>query len=84
MSLVYHFGSHDSGHFITFRRFPKDPLKRFHFKSRRTDEWFSISDEQVYPISESQVFAPSSQVYLLFYERVKGITRQDAMNLMHS
>jgi len=55
--LVHLGGISEAGHFIVYRR--------------RVDsnEWLSISDDNIRECSELQVFA--SMAYILFYERIK-------------
>jgi ubiquitin C-terminal hydrolase len=61
-AVVLHYGSHDSGHFITYRRLSRNPfdpkanvvdskslgqLGSAWQKPKSTDRWFAISDDSV-------------------------------------
>lgn len=59
VSLVEHFGGAGSGHYIVYRRMRAE--------SGET-HWFSISDCEVYSVSETDVLA--AEASLLFYERI--------------
>lgn len=59
-AVVLHYGSHDSGHFVAYRRVKQ---------SETQDAWFYISDRDVQQVDESRVFEHGCQfVYMLFYE----------------
>ena len=63
-SFVLHYGNHDSGHFITYRR----------HLSETSNAWVRISDESVEIVHDiqAQIVEHASQfVYMAFYERVK-------------
>ena len=53
-SAILHFGSHDSGHFITIKKVG--------------DMWYRISDESVEKFNPSLLQNMASHVYMLFYE----------------
>ncbi|KAI8915542.1 hypothetical protein EDD86DRAFT_196296, partial [Gorgonomyces haynaldii] len=53
-AAVLHFGSHDSGHFITIKRIG--------------NTWYNISDENVRKTSVFALDNAGAQVYMLFYE----------------
>lgn len=86
-AVVLHYGSHDSGHFVTYRRFSRNPFQptRSHPQSHTQDRWYSISDDRVSRVSNIQheVYEyGSSFVYLLFYQRVLGISETEATALV--
>ena len=85
-AVVLHYGSHDSGHFVTYRRFPKK-YSSSKKKTSRSDRWYAISDDHVRRIWDVQgeVFGCATQfVYLLFYERMQGASQLDAQILTNS
>ncbi|CCD25854.2 uncharacterized protein NDAI_0G00780 [Naumovozyma dairenensis CBS 421] len=53
-SIVVHYGSHDYGHYISYRRFE--------------DQWWRISDESVLKVDEDEVFSASG-IFIVFYEQ---------------
>ncbi|KAJ3213971.1 hypothetical protein HK099_007101 [Clydaea vesicula] len=67
-SVVIHYGGHDSGHFVTYRRCSQKKNKED--KTGGVDPWFRISDESVLPCNFEEVKDIGSQfVYMLFYEK---------------
>lgn len=56
VSLVVHFGTHTSGHYITFRRIPG------------LGQWIKVSDEDVMACSVAEVLAANPT--MLMYERL--------------
>ncbi len=85
-AVVLHYGSHDSGHFVTYRRFPKKQ-RTSSGKSSKAEKWYAISDDHVRRISDVQgeVFGYAAQfVYLLFYERCRGLSEYHAQVLKKS
>ncbi|KAJ1666167.1 ubiquitin-specific protease ubp1 [Coemansia sp. RSA 1813] len=78
-AMVFHTGTHNSGHFYAYRRVSlnnsdedgshstTDPA-RDSFEDDAA-QWFMISDIESKEVSESTVFS-SGHAYLLFYERV--------------
>ncbi|KAJ2759253.1 ubiquitin-specific protease ubp1 [Coemansia sp. BCRC 34490] len=83
-AMVFHAGTHDSGHFYTYRRVPLNGAKSDDSNTSNTSQqqqqqkrsfedeaaqWFMISDIESKEISESTVFS-AGNAYMLFYERV--------------
>ncbi|EME47851.1 hypothetical protein DOTSEDRAFT_51153 [Dothistroma septosporum NZE10] len=71
-AVVTHYGRHENGHYICYRRHassemaadvgdPKD--------GQRQESWWRLSDEDVSPVTESEVLDQGG-VFMLFYERV--------------
>ncbi|KAG5513797.1 hypothetical protein PMAC_000835 [Pneumocystis sp. 'macacae'] len=56
-SIIVHYGSHTSGHYITFRKTPKG--------------WFKISDRNVWACTIEEVLQ-SGNVFMLMYEEMKN------------
>ncbi|TPX35704.1 hypothetical protein SmJEL517_g01864 [Synchytrium microbalum] len=64
-AVVLHYGGHDSGHFVTYRR-------THEVDGTETHKWFRISDDRVDLVSDIQdeIFSyASGSVYMLFYEQ---------------
>ncbi|CED82681.1 Ubiquitin C-terminal hydrolase [Phaffia rhodozyma] len=61
-SAVYHYGSHTSGHYVTYRRVPF------------TDRWLRISDDDVaeLPNGVADVRRAAGEAFMLFYELREG------------
>lgn len=58
VAVVVHYGTHESGHFVTYRRI-------------RSGQWVCVSDESVQVVTQKNVFEMASRyAYLVFYERV--------------
>lgn len=78
-AVILHYGSHDSGHFVTYRRVtPKSTEKSSKSNPTRSnpndddDDWFRISDDRVESVRdlEGEVYGHGSgYVYMMFYER---------------
>lgn len=60
-SAIFHFGSHQSGHYITYRRIP------------RTERWLRVSDDEVAELrgGAGDVVNSRGEVFMLFWERVE-------------
>ncbi|ORE02783.1 cysteine proteinase [Rhizopus microsporus var. microsporus] len=76
MSVIVHFGSHDSGHYISFKR--RLVAEKCHCLSCRDDQtllkhhssdWFRISDERVEACTLEDVLLANP--YMLLYELVE-------------
>jgi ubiquitin carboxyl-terminal hydrolase 1 len=55
-AVIIHYGRHENGHYICYRKTPG------------SDQWWRISDEDVWKVSEAEVEAQGG-VFMLFYER---------------
>jgi len=58
-AVIIHYGRHENGHYICYRKTPG------------SEQWWRISDEDVWRVSEDEVKAQGG-VFILFYER-KGL-----------
>ncbi|EGF82876.1 hypothetical protein BATDEDRAFT_86340 [Batrachochytrium dendrobatidis JAM81] len=70
-AVILHYGSHDSGHFVTYRTFQMPPSST-HPDQAGPNVWFRISDDRVDLVSdvEGEVFGHGGQyAYMLYYER---------------
>ncbi|KAF9111498.1 hypothetical protein BGX27_004837 [Mortierella sp. AM989] len=77
-AVIVHLGSHNSGHFVTYRRIPtssrsstppnqsKDDVDDIAF-SASSGKWWRISDEDVQIVDWSLV--KSAEAYMLFFEK---------------
>ncbi|KAI1320108.1 hypothetical protein EDD11_002080 [Mortierella claussenii] len=65
-AVIVHLGSHNSGHFVTYRRIPSSTSSR---KSTSTvsDKWWRVSDEDVQIVEWSIV--KNAEAYMLFFEK---------------
>ena len=69
-AVVLHYGGHDSGHFVTYRRL-------YGVDGAETHKWFRISDDRVDPVHdiEEEIFNyASGSVYMLFYEQGRWLS----------
>ena len=55
-AVITHYGRHENGHYICYRKTPG------------SEQWWRISDEDVWKVSEAEVQAQGG-VFMLFYER---------------
>lgn len=62
-SLVTHRGSHDHGHYISYRR--------------RGRKWYAISDETVRVVELDAVLSLGSSTFLMFYELVDEVVKAE-------
>jgi ubiquitin carboxyl-terminal hydrolase 1 len=82
-SLVAHYGRHENGHFVCFRKFStsNDGIFRSDVPDAKADcskqsinreeeRWWCLNDETVTPVEEDLVLQQSG-AFLLFYERIK-------------
>lgn len=64
-AVVTHFGRHENGHYICYRKVPAIPGD----DSKKTQErWWRLSDEDVSSVSEEEVLNQGG-VFMLFYEQ---------------
>jgi len=65
-ALITHQGRHENGHYICYRKLPRASNLT---SPEQQEQWFRLSDEQVWDVSEEEVLAQGG-VFMLFYERV--------------
>ena len=70
-SLVVHFGSHSSGHYVCYRRRP-EITKKTPDKAPLLNDWLRVSDDEVDISSTDEMLRANP--YLLFYERIDQVT----------
>lgn len=70
VSVVEHFGSDGSGHYIVYRSVRADACREEPDNSSEPSSvcWFGISDSEVYRVSIEDVL--SAEASLLFYEKI--------------
>ncbi|KAG0372599.1 hypothetical protein BGX24_012826 [Mortierella sp. AD032] len=66
-SVVVHMGSHNSGHFVTYRRIPSSADEQPAREVSNDDKWWRISDEDVQIVEWALV--KNAEAYMLFYEK---------------
>ncbi|KAL8824931.1 MAG: hypothetical protein Q9191_004717 [Dirinaria sp. TL-2023a] len=59
-AVVTHYGRHENGHYICYRRYPSSDPK---------GSWWRLSDEDVSQVSENVVLSQGG-VFMLFYEQI--------------
>ncbi|KAI9667374.1 MAG: hypothetical protein M1821_000189 [Bathelium mastoideum] len=78
-AVITHQGRHEDGHYICFRKHALHPNddgddKDLNVKTQTKERWWRLSDEDVSPVSESDVLHQGG-VFMLFYERKStGVT----------
>ncbi|KAF2103877.1 cysteine proteinase, partial [Rhizodiscina lignyota] len=69
-AVVTHFGRHENGHYICYRKHPSKVVGQAAEKELEPRErWWRLSDEDVSPASEGDVLQQGG-VFMLFYEQV--------------
>lgn len=70
VSVVEHFGSDGSGHYIVYRSVRADACREELDNSLESSSfcWFGVSDSEVYHVSIEDVLA--AEASLLFYEKI--------------
>ncbi|KAF9388501.1 hypothetical protein CPB97_000941 [Podila verticillata] len=68
-AVVVHLGSHNSGHFVTYRRIPSvsSPSGQTSMVDESKSKWWRISDEDVQVVTWDTV--KHMEAYMLFYEK---------------
>ncbi|KAL8730361.1 MAG: hypothetical protein Q9166_004126 [cf. Caloplaca sp. 2 TL-2023] len=68
-AALTHYGRHENGHYICYRRHELSPKGDGTTIEGKGSSWWRFSDEDVSPVSEADVLAQGG-VFMLFYERV--------------
>ncbi|KAF9286879.1 hypothetical protein BGZ88_008845 [Linnemannia elongata] len=66
-SVVVHLGSHNSGHFVTYRRIPSSNSDQPTREASNEGKWWRISDEDVQIVEWTLV--KNAEAYMLYYEK---------------
>merc|ERR1712113_426557 len=78
-AVVTHYGRHENGHYICYRRHSMRPPKAEGHGSPEDDvgkRWWRLSDEDVSPVDEETVLKQGG-VFMLFYEREEAVKNND-------
>ena len=70
-AVVTHYGRHENGHYICYRRHPLRPRSDADvdgIDEEEREQWWRLSDEDVSAVSEENVLGQGG-VFMLFYER---------------
>ncbi|CAK4034015.1 cysteine ase [Lecanosticta acicola] len=80
-AVVTHYGRHENGHYICYRKHPRNVVPRegeqgpgtASPEDREQERWWRLSDEEVYQVTEEDVLGQGG-VFMLFYERLEQTT----------
>ncbi|KAL9119903.1 MAG: hypothetical protein Q9187_003542 [Circinaria calcarea] len=64
-AVITHYGRHENGHYICYRRDPN--TERLNDRNKANNTWWRLSDDDVSEVSEGNVLAQGG-VFMLFYE----------------
>ena len=73
-AVVTHYGRHENGHYICYRRSPYLVKRADDEDAEESAPWWRLSDEEVTEVSEDTVLAQGG-VFMLFYEQVPASDR---------
>ncbi|MCJ1396691.1 hypothetical protein MMC18_009583, partial [Xylographa bjoerkii] len=76
-AVITHYGRHENGHYICYRRNPQDTS--FDNDSKHGDNWWRLSDDEVTEVSE-EIVLDQGGVFMLFYERVQSAQAGPTIN----
>ncbi|EME85315.1 uncharacterized protein MYCFIDRAFT_210200 [Pseudocercospora fijiensis CIRAD86] len=70
-AVIQHYGRHENGHYICYRRHPEVPseIEPEGDSPKCEERWWRLSDEDVTAVSEQEVLDQSG-AFMLFYERL--------------
>ena len=74
-AVITHYGRHENGHYICYRRSPYDNKADKDKIAEISPPWWRLSDEDVTEVDESTVLAQGG-VFMLFYEQVASLAPQ--------
>lgn len=69
-AIITHYGRHENGHYICYRKHRARSLVEGVLKVEDADTWWRLSDEEVSEVSEETVLAQGG-VFMLFYEKIQ-------------
>lgn len=69
-AIITHYGRHENGHYICYRKYRASSLVEGVLKVEDADTWWRLSDEEVSEVSEETVLAQGG-VFMLFYEKIQ-------------
>ena len=70
-AVITHYGRHENGHYICYRRSPRNTKSQDGDPEDTKDSWWRLSDEEVIEVDEETVLAQGG-VFMLFYEKVES------------
>lgn len=79
-AVITHYGRHENGHYICYRRSPYRTKTNDNDNGECFLPWWRLSDEDVTEIDESTVLAQGG-VFMLFYEQVASLVPQEKPQL---
>ena len=70
-AVITHYGRHENGHYICYRRSPRTPKPSADdTETGSSPPWWRLSDEDVTQVTEENVLAQGG-VFMLFYEQIE-------------
>ena len=75
-AVITHYGRHENGHYICYRRSPYSSKIDDKKPIERSTPWWRLSDEDVAEVDEDTVLAQGG-VFMLFYEQVAPLAPQE-------
>ncbi|BDD54880.1 hypothetical protein MPDQ_008065 [Monascus purpureus] len=77
-ALITHYGRHENGHYICYRKYPSDifpaevseAVLAADGEKERSERWFRLSDDDVHMVSEQHVLSQGG-AFMLLYEAVE-------------
>lgn len=75
-AVITHYGRHENGHYICYRRSPYSSKNDNIEKFESSAPWWRLSDEDVTEVDEDTVLAQGG-VFMLFYEHVAPLAPQE-------
>lgn len=84
-AAITHYGRHENGHYICYRRHPYTLGNADNMASKpRGESWWRLSDDEVSEVDEENVLAQGG-VFMLFYESIEDVmpSRSSSRNGLH-
>ena len=75
-AVITHYGRHENGHYICYRRSPNSIKTDDNEHVENTTPWWRLSDDDVTEVDESTVLAQGG-VFMLFYEQVAPLAPEE-------
>ena len=72
-AVITHYGRHENGHYICYRKYPTEP------SGRQTEQrWWQLSDDEVTTVTEEEVLEQGG-VFMLFYDRIDSASHDGTL-----
>ena len=71
-AVVTHYGKHENGHYICYRKYPLPMPSESRTTDQPVDPWWRLSDDEVSQVSQDDVLSQGG-VFMLFYEQVEQL-----------